>query len=249
MDGAFTLRAGLRSDAYAEAYARDGVVQIEGLFPPAVADELSAVLERATPWSLVHSGAAGEHKILTPADLARLPQADVAARLRAVVQRAGHGFAYLYLVYPMIDAYLDGRHPGHPLHGLTEFLNSPEFMDFVRAVTGETVTKVDAQATCYRPGHFLTQHDDRGVGERRAAYTIGLTRAWRPDWGGQLLFHGDDGDVWRGHAPRHNVLTLFKVPMQHSVAPVAPYAAGPRLTIAGWLRDDPPYAPQASPPG
>ena len=123
MDGAFTLRAGLRSDAYAEAYARDGVVQIEGLFPPAVADELSAVLERATPWSLVHSGAAGEHKILTPADLARLPQADVAARLRAVVQRAGHGFAYLYLVYPMIDAYLELKweevyafeHTPHPI--------------------------------------------------------------------------------------------------------------------------------------
>jgi SM-20-related protein len=225
------------------------VVQIEDLLPSAVADDLSAVLERATPWSLVHSGLAGEHQILTPAQMAQLPQAEVSARLKEVVHRASHGFAYLYRVFPMIDAYLDGRHPGHPLHSLTEFLNHPQFMDFVREVTGETVTKVDAQATCYHPGHFLTQHDDRGVGERRAAYTIGLTRMWRPDWGGQLLFHSPDGDVWRGHAPRHNVLTLFKVPLLHSVAPVAPYAAAPRLTIAGWLRDDPPYAPPASRPG
>jgi SM-20-related protein len=36
------------------------------------------------------------------------------------------------------------------------------------------------------------------------------------------------------------VLTLFKVPMLHSVAPVAPYAAAPRYMITGWLRDDPP---------
>lgn len=242
MGSAFALRPGLRGADYSAVYARDGVVQIEGLLPAPVADELAAVLERATPWSLVHSGPAGEHQMLTSAHLAQIPQAELAARLKAVIQRAGQGFAYLYLVFPMIEAYLDGRHPGHPLHGLTEFLNSPDFMAFVREVTGEAVTKVDAQATCYRPGDFLTQHDDRGVGERRAAYTLGLTRRWRPDWGGQLLFHGPEGDVWRGHAPRHNVLTLFKVPMLHSVAPVAPYAAAPRLTIAGWLRDDPPYA-------
>lgn len=244
MGGAITLRAGLRAEAYAAAYARDGVVQIEGLFPPQLADQLSTVLERATPWSLVHSSDTGDHQILEPAQLSSLQPAELQARLKAVTERASNGFAYLYLVYPMIDAYLDGRDPGHPLRDLTEFLNSPEFMQFVHEVTGEPVVKVDAQATCYRPGHFLTQHDDRGVGERRAAYTIGLTRTWRPDWGGQLLFHGPEGDVWRGHAPRHNVLTLFKVPMLHSVAPVAPYAAAPRLTIAGWLRDDPPHAPR-----
>lgn len=240
----FSLRAGLRAEAYAAAYARDGLVQIEGLFPQQVADNLSSVLERATPWSLVHSSETGAHLVLTPDQLNALPPAALQARLNGVVERASRGFAYLYLVYPMIDAYLDGRDPGHPLHDLTEFLNRPEFMEFVHEVTGEPVVKVDAQATHYRPGHFLTQHDDHGVGERRAAYTIGLTRRWRPDWGGQLLFHRSGGDVWRGLAPRHNVLTLFKVPMLHSVASVAAYAAAPRLTITGWLRDDPPYAPR-----
>ncbi|WP_374470516.1 2OG-Fe(II) oxygenase family protein [Phenylobacterium sp.] len=236
------LRPGLRPEAYAAAYARDGVVQIEGVLPDAVAEDLAAVLERGTAWSLVYSDAGGRHVILPQAELARRPQAELHAELEAVVRRAATGFAYVYLVYPMIDAYLDGRDPGHPLHRVTEFLNSPAFMDFVRAVTGEPVVKVDAQATLYRPGHFLTQHDDRGVGERRAAYTLGLTRSWRPDWGGQLLFHTAAGDVARGFAPRFNVLTLFRVPLPHSVAAVAPYAATPRLTITGWLRDDPPHA-------
>jgi len=244
---ALDLRAGLRAADYAEAYARDGVVQIEGLFPPEVAETLAAVLDRATPWSLAHSDPAGGHVVLDQAAMAARPQAEVRAELAEVVRRAESGFAYLYLVYPMIDAYLDGRAPGHPLNTLVEFLNSPPFVDFVHGVTGETVVKVDAQATCYRPGHFLTLHDDRGVGERRAAYTIGLTRRWRPDWGGQLLFHDEAGDVTRGYAPRFNVLTLFKVPMAHSVALVAPYAAEPRYMITGWLRDDPPYAQGAAP--
>ena len=236
------LNPALRPEDYAAAYARDGVVQIDNLFPEAVAESLASVLERATPWALVHSGPAGEHVVLKREALAALPQSELGRRLAEVAKRASEGFGYIYLTYPMIDAYLDGSDPGHPLHALTEFLNSPAFMDFARQVTGEPVVKVDAQASHYRPGHFLNLHDDLGEGERRAAYTIGLTRRWRPDWGGQLLFHDARGDVVRGFAPRFNVLTLFKVPMAHSVATVAPYAAAPRLSIAGWLRDDAPYA-------
>jgi SM-20-related protein len=239
------LSPDLPVEALRAAYLRDGVVQVEGILPADVADRLAKVLEEATPWSLVHSGPAGEHVILDRAALESLPAEQVRARLADVMRRASRGFGYVYLVYPMIDAYLDGRDPGHPLHSVTEFLNSPAFIGFAKAVTGEPVVKVDAQATLYRPGHFLTEHDDRGVGERRAAYTLGLTREWRPDWGGQLLFHDERGDVSRGFAPRFNVLTFFKVPLSHSVAPVAPYAAAQRLTITGWLRDDPPYASSA----
>jgi SM-20-related protein len=234
------LNPALRPADYAPAYARDGVVQVEGLFAAEVADALENALIRATPWSLVHADETGGHVILPPDRLAALPPDALRALIGRVTAQAGSAFSYLYLCYPMIDAYLDGRAPAHPLNGLTEFLNSPDFIGFVHEVTGEPVTKVDAQATFYRPGHFLAQHDDRGVGERRAAYTIGLTRAWRPDWGGQLMFHDPAGDVARGFLPRFNVLTLFKVPLPHSVAPVAPYAARPRFMITGWLRDDPP---------
>ena len=242
------LNPALRAGDYAEAYARDGMVQIPGLFAPEVADALERVLAAGTPWSLVHADPRGEAAMLSPREMAALPPAEMQGRVVQATRQAAGAFSYLYLVYPMIEAYVAGRDPGHPLHALTEFLNSPDFMDFVRAITGEPVTKVDAQATWYRPGHFLSQHDDLGVGERRAAYTVGLTRAWRPDWGGQLLFHDQAGDVTRGLAPRFNVLTLFKVPMLHSVAPVAPYAAAPRFMITGWLRDDPPDGGAAAGP-
>src|SRR5690606_33969599 len=141
----------------------------------------------------------------------------------------------------MIEALIQGRDPGHPLHAMTEFLNSPEFRGLGASVIGDPgVTKLDAQATWYRPGDFLTLHDDTGKGERLAAYTLGFTKGWRPDWGGQLLFHDDAGQITRGLTPGFNVLTLFKVPRQHSVAPVASYAGAPRLSITGWLRNDPP---------
>jgi SM-20-related protein len=53
------------------------------------------------------------------------------------------------------------------------------------------------------------------------------------------LFHDQDGHVTRGLSPSFNGLTLFTVPRVHSVAPVAAYAAAPRLSIVGWGRSDP----------
>src|SRR4030095_15817893 len=99
-------------------------------------------------------------------------------------------------------------------------LNSSAFLDFGRVITGEAgVNRVDAAATWYRPGDFLTLHND-AIGLRRAAYTLGFTRGWRPDWGGQLLFHDQAGEITRGLMPRFNVLTLFKR-LPHSGAQAA----------------------------
>ena len=63
---------------------------------------------------------------------------------------------------------------------------------------------------------------------------------WRPDWGGQLMFHDANGVIERGFKPGFNVWTVFRTPRNHSVAQVASYADGKRRSITGWLRDDPP---------
>lgn len=238
---ALRLNPALDPAAFAPAYSRDGVVRIPEVFEPAVVDRLAGILEQTIDWDIICSNERGGAEIITRARRTELGEQAVAGRLHAATLKARSGFAYVYLGYPMINAFVEGRDPSHPIHALTAFLNSPDFITFASAVTGEAgVTKIDGQATCYRPGDFLTQHDDTGVGERLAAYTLGLTRQWRPDWGGQLLFHDANGDVERGYAPAFNVLTLFKVPRQHSVAPVAPYAGALRLTVTGWLRNDPP---------
>ena len=234
------LNPAIDPEPYAAVYARDGVVQIPNLFEPHVADAIAAVLEKNTPWDLTFWGPGKAPESLDLAAINALGKAGLAETARGVVERARTGFGYIYLGYSMIAAHLQGRDPGHPLHTVTEFLNGPEFMDLGRAVIGGgPVTKVEAHATCYRPGDFLNLHDDAHADRRRAAYTLGMTRKWRPDWGGQLLFHGPDGEIERGLSPGFNVLTLFRTPRAHSVATVAAYAGAPRLSIVGWLRDDP----------
>jgi SM-20-related protein len=237
----FQLNPGLDRQALAAAYQAQGWVQATDLFVADVADQLYDTLEKHTPWHLTVHQDGGKPRLLSQADWRALAPGDLEALMRDATTRAGAGFSYVYMCYPMIDAYVQGRDAGHPLHSLTEFLNSNEMLSFARDISGhDDVVKMDAQATFYRPGDFLTLHDDRDKGQRLAAYTLGFSRGWRPDWGGQLMFHTPSNDIERGFIPRFNTMTLFRVPTLHSVAPVAPYARNPRLSVTGWLRNDPP---------
>lgn len=120
------------------------------------------------------------------------------------------------------------------------FLNSPDFIAFMRGVTGDDrIDFADAQATRYRPGHVLTGHNDDAEGKNRLyAYVLNLTRDWRVDWGGALIFPGADGQIEQGFVPRFNALNIFAVPMDHAVTQVASFAAADRLSITGWLRSN-----------
>jgi SM-20-related protein len=237
-----TIRLNPRLDPrdYAATYARDGMVQVPDLLDEASAEWLDLALEHDTAWHLSLKTPEGG-KLLSPQEMQALGRDAIGARIQKAVAEGRDGFSFIYLVYPTITTLLAGEDEGHATHALVQFFNDTPFTTFAKAVTGEaSVTKIDAQATWFRPGDFLTQHDDTGVGERRAAYTLGLTRDWRPDWGGQLMFHDANGDIERGFKPGFNVWTVFKTPRMHSVAPVAAYAGGKRRSITGWLRDDPP---------
>ena len=237
-----TIRLNPRLDPrdYAAAYARDGMVQVPNLLDEASAEWLELALEHDTAWSLALPTAKGG-ELISPQEMQTLGRDALSAKVQHALAEARDGFSFLYLAYPIITTLLTGEDEGHATHALLQFFNDIPFTTFAKAVTGETgVTKIDAQATWFRPGDFLTQHDDTGVGERRAAYTLGLSRDWRPDWGGQLMFHDANGDIERGFKPGFNVWTVFKTPRMHSVAPVAAYAGGKRRSITGWLRDDPP---------
>jgi SM-20-related protein len=226
-------------DAAARTFRRDGMVQIADVLAPESAEHLLRLTETSIDWDLAFQGEDGRPAVLTRGEVEALGENGLRRRLGAMMQKAGEGYGFLYLAYPLISAYLAGRDPGHPVHALTEFLNA-DFTELGRRVTGRAdIAKADGQLTLYRPGDFIGLHNDVGSekSDRLVAYTFGLTRRWRPDWGGQLLFHDPAGDVIHGHAPRWNTLTLFNVPQDHSVAPVAAYARAPRLSVVGWLRN------------
>jgi Rps23 Pro-64 3,4-dihydroxylase Tpa1-like proline 4-hydroxylase len=176
---------------------------------------------------------------LKAAQFEELPAEERQRFLASVYANAGRRFQYLYHSYPISDVYERGEAPGHYLMRVYEFLNSPAFLAFARTVTGvPSIALVDAQATCYRPGHFLTQHDDLIPEKKRiAAYVLNFTPRWRADWGGILEFIADDGHVAEGYAPVFNAINIFRVPQLHMVSSVAPWAQADRYSITGWMRE------------
>jgi SM-20-related protein len=243
------LNPALDPEPWARIYARDELVQIPDVFEPALADEIERLLSQSLQWRMVFveadpSAPGGERVTqLTQADMMQLGRDGVGRKLARVMERARDNYGYLYDAYPMIEAYTSGWDPGHPIHALTEFINSPEYLEFGKAVTGApVVTKADAQATRYARGHFLTRHVDEGHDrERVAAYTLGFTRNWQPDWGGLLMLLDENMDISRAFLPRFNVLSIFNGRKVHSVSPVSPFAGGARHQITGWFRNDKPY--------
>ena len=235
---ALRLNPNLDPAPFAEIFQRDGVVQIPVFLEPADAESVTAVMNGLT-WNVGAPDETSETLVISPQVIQKFGEAQVRQFLQGALKRASRGFSFIHLSYAMQDEY--GRDPTAPIHRATEFLQSRTFLDFGAAVIGgDRVDGVRVQASNYRPGDFLTLHDDRHKhDDRLAAFTLGFTRDWRPDWGGQLLFHDAEGQIERGFMPGFNVLTLFKVPRPHSVAPVAAYAATKRLSLTGWLVREP----------
>jgi len=156
---------------------------------------------------------------------------------RAAQEAATERFHYLYDNYPLWDLNEAGQ-LAEPWTGLLAFLNGEAFLHMARRITGEPrIAFADAQLTRFRPGHFLTAHDDEVEGKNRYyAYVLNLSSRWRIEWGGLLAFHGDDGHVSEALLPKFNSLSLLKVPAVHSVSQVSLFAGGDRLAVTGWLR-------------
>lgn len=237
----FRINRSLDLAAYAKTYAEQGIVQIQNLFDDDTADYIESVL-LSLPWRLVCQDDTKRNVIFNP-DQIRAMSADERTALEAGIRRrAAENFGYAYLTYPMIQAIMSRQDPDHPIHQVTMLLNSPAFIAIAREIINcPGVVKIDAQASNYRPGNFLTRHVDDGQKlERRAAYTIGFSRKWEPDWGGLLMFVDDNKDISRAYLPRFNTLTVFDGLRLHSVSAVSAFAPVPRLSVVGWFRDDAP---------
>jgi Rps23 Pro-64 3,4-dihydroxylase Tpa1-like proline 4-hydroxylase len=217
--------------------AQRGRVQIPSYLQDDAAERLNLCLREEVPWTLAWRGA-GEPGVLSHDELRAMDEGQYAALLRSLAAEARGNYGFAYESYMMVRAYNEGRDPQLVLHRVLEFLNSPEHLTFTRMLTGESrIRRVSAQATCYRSGHFLRRHNDFNAEDQRLyAYVINLSRDWQADWGGQLQFLGEDGGVLETFLPRWNSLSLFKVPADHVVTPVAAWAEQDRLSITGWFQ-------------
>jgi Rps23 Pro-64 3,4-dihydroxylase Tpa1-like proline 4-hydroxylase len=223
--------------ALQERFARERRIVIDQFLQPAVAEALYACLLREVPWEIAFRR--GRKVItLTQTELQRLPQRELDQLLGGIQQQAQTDFQFVYSKFSMVDAYQRQVLPQLLTHRLLEALAAPATLELMRQITGHAdIKRVDAQATLYRPGNFLTVHTDDHDGAyiRRAAYVIQLCKDWRADWGGLLHFLDARGDVEQTFVPRFNTLALFSVPTPHIVSMVAAFAPGPRFGITGWF--------------
>jgi len=222
--------------ALAARLAATGRVQIPGLLDDASAETLRDEAAVRTPFQTVTLGGKG-HVDLPAAWLEGLTPAQRTDMGRAAQEAATERFHYLYDNHPLWDLDQAGRLDGVWKAWLA-FANSEAFLGPMREITGEPrIAFADAQVTRYRRGHFLTAHDDGIEGKNRYfAYVLNLSPRWKIEWGGLLMFHGDDGHVAEAFLPNFNSLNLLKVPALHSVSQVSLFAGDDRLSITGWLR-------------
>ena len=223
----------------AEDYARTGVVRLAEFLDSGVADELYDHLRARCDWKRSIISAEGVHDI--DRETMQAFPAETRAQLdEAVYARARYDFQFRYETIRIPDDRAEREAQGDVLARLALSLSSGPMRDFFRTVTGaDQIDFADAQATAYSPGDFLTGHDDLIVGkDRQAAYVIGLTPTWRPEWGGLLLFHDEHRDVMRAYPPAMNIVTLFRVPQLHSVTEVTRASPYRRYSITGWLRSE-----------
>ncbi len=218
-------------------YERTGRVHIRDVLAQSSADVIYRCLVDQPQRNLVYNKG-GEHVDMNAAAVSKWPRAKRKKLEKAIYQLARDDFQYHYMTIPIYDVYHKELLPGHFLNKVFEFVNDAKFLDFVRSVTGDkSIGFADAQATCYRQGHFLTRHnDDVADKDRRVAYVLNLTPYWDPDWGGALQFFDLIGNIEAAFTPAYNVLNLFRVPMDHSVGIVAPFAGADRFAITGWFR-------------
>jgi SM-20-related protein len=241
-DGAedFATDRGIDPEPLRRAFAETGIVQIRPFLAGDGAERLRRHLAGRDDWNrTVQTAAGGTFEDELARNRFSAAQLKALERLAATAQ--GPGFSYAYDRIVPVNQQGKKLETGTLLADFAEFLARPATRDLLGSICGEEgIDSVEVQATRYGPGHFLNTHYDSVKGSRRrVAYVFGLTEGWRPEWGGLLQFHEPDGEVARGLVPRMNALTLFKVPRAHSVSLVAPAAAAPRYSVAGWLNGPP----------
>lgn len=233
----YRLNPALDAPALARRFEAAGRLNIADFLHEDGASRLHRLLCASDEWRLVLNQGDKVFELDRPTQAALDPAAK--AKLETAVHAAArYDFQYMFETIRVPDDE-EARHArGDALADFASFLSSPEVVALLRRITGrDAIAFADAQATGYGLGHFLSAHDDAIEGKnRQAAYVFGLTPAWRPEWGGLLLFHGPDGHIAEAYVPAFNALTLFAVPQPHSVSMVSPFAAARRYSVTGWLR-------------
>lgn len=231
---AFSFNPDLDPEAIRRRLAVKGRLHIPSILSPDSAEAVGGALAGEKAWTRsVVAGTTTFHIPLVDDAPADPRQAEWLDQTR--LDGLDSGVQYRFDQRRLGPSKKTGEMRGDLLDQFEAWLNAPEQIAYAQALTGEPrIRRCLAQGTRYLPGDVLTAHSDNDGDRRLYAYVLNLTRPWRTDWGGLLLFHDAEGHIEEGFTPAWNALNIFRVPMQHAVSQVASFAAGSRLSITGW---------------
>lgn len=241
----FALAQGLDMAALASAFATRGRLHIPGILEGPAATRIHGALMAEKDWACA-TLASGRAWDIPLQEIDSWSPARLAQFYSTADWEAARGFHFMFDSLRLTSLLKAGCPVAPVYRELCAFLSGPAFLAFIHTLTGDDrVRHADAQATRFRPGHYLNVHDDDNREYSRLyAYVLSLTPGWRADFGGLLTFIDPVGHVSEAYTPSFNALNIFRVPHLHAVTPIARFAPGERLSITGWLRqDDPPVFP------
>ena len=235
------LNPSLDAAALARDYAVKKRLQLHDFLDPASARSVVDALHEL-PWGLAYNDGATVHQV-SPDRVAAMTDREGSQIMAGIQARARTQYQFLYAFFPTLAAYISPTSPRFRIFDFFEFLNSGPVLQFIRQLTGlDQIKWADAQATWYRPGHFLKGHTDEDPSTGRvAAYVMNFSKDWERDWGGFLQFFDSSDNIEEAFKPSFNTLNIFTIPQHHSVSMVSSYVAEKRIAVTGWFRaDDPP---------
>lgn len=218
---------------YSETLQNKGRVQIHNFFATDTAEQLHNIVHQHSPWYLAYNEFNNFYES-SYEEVKKLPPDVKKQFMDGFYQRARSHFQYVFKQYYITQAIKLGE--DSQLNFMEKYVNSAPFLDIMRTLANDkNINWVDTFASAYEPGHFLTRHDDvHQKNDRVLAYTVGMTKDWNPNWGGNLVFYDDDNNITEGFIPRFNTLSVFTIPQQHAVQFVAPFAEKDRVSLLGW---------------
>lgn len=231
------LNKSLRPNAYQKVFKTHRRIHIPDILHPPSATALHSALTASQDWVRTVHLTHDQDVNITMAELEAMSAAERAELEHSLVDSSSDKTKYIFDKVRISTEIVDNTPISDSMKTIHQFVNGRPFLEFMSRLTGDDrVSFADVMATRYLPGHFATVHGDQIPGLRRLyAYVLNLTPEWIADWGGILLFHDEDGHVAEGYVPRFNALNVFAVPQPHSVSVVSRLAAGPRLSITGWI--------------
>ena len=217
-------------------YQKTGRLQIHNFFTDETAQYLLKLLLENTTWNLAYNNGDNYYESALK-DFTDLELKKKNNFMKQIFLNASSKFQYVFIQYYISQAIKLGEEKGHPLHQFELFVNSKEYLNFMKTLTGDSnIKSADSYASIYDKEHFLTEHDDNHkTHDRVAACVFSLTKYWNKNWGGHLAFFDDKGNIKEAFIPTFNTLNILSIPQQHAVQQVTSFAQEKRYSLLSWL--------------